>query len=193
LHQNEEQLIRIELEKLHPHPKNPNSMTEEQLDKLARNIASGGRYPPLIARPHPNLVDEFELLAGHQRQEVLRRLGYRDALCLVWACDDVTALTLLATLNGRHGEEVPSRQADLLRELMKMAPQQHLSSLLPDGYAPLIKTLTASVDQPALITKLRAGISRASGAPDARDHIHRSRGEPRVGRGGDQACMLRVR
>ena len=73
-------LIRVLLEKLHPHPANANVMSEERLEKLKRNSERQGRYPPLVVRPHPTIEGKYELLDGHQRTPVFRRLGYSDAL-----------------------------------------------------------------------------------------------------------------
>ena len=38
---------------LHEHPLNANLMYEGRVEKLARNIEREERYPPLVARPHP--------------------------------------------------------------------------------------------------------------------------------------------
>jgi ParB family transcriptional regulator, chromosome partitioning protein len=102
----EQRLVRVALDHLHPHPANANQMPEERLTKLARNIGRSGRYPPLVARPHPERAEEWQLLDGHQRWEVLRRLGHDQALVYPWPCDDASALLLLATLNRLEG--VPS-------------------------------------------------------------------------------------
>ncbi|MPZ23597.1 MAG: hypothetical protein GEU28_08630 [Dehalococcoidia bacterium] len=95
----EGRLVRVALERVHPHPLNANAMGEEQLKKLARNIERQGSYPPLLVRPHPELEGEYQLLDGEQRWQVLRRLGHDQALCFIWPCDDGTALLLLSTLN----------------------------------------------------------------------------------------------
>ena len=84
----EERLLRVGLGQLYAHPSNSNLMADERLDKLGRNIEREGRYPPLIVRPHPHDAAAFEVLDGHQRLSVLRRLGRDQALCYLWPCDD---------------------------------------------------------------------------------------------------------
>ncbi len=103
-----ERLLRVPLDRLRPHPANANLMPPERLDALAENIARTGQYPPLVARPQPDEPEAWQLLDGHQRLDVLRRLGHREALVFAWPCDDETALLLLATLNRLEGEDVPA-------------------------------------------------------------------------------------
>jgi len=98
---------RLPLEHLRPHPANPNRMHEERLGGLAENISREGEYPPLIVRPHPHEHGAYQVLGGHQRWDVLNRLGDEQALCYIWPCDDRTALILLGTINGTvlsHGD-----------------------------------------------------------------------------------------
>ena len=70
-------LVGIPLDRLRPHPANANVMSEERLEKLAENIRREGDYPPLVVRPHPEEEGCFQILDGHQRDEVLGRLGRR--------------------------------------------------------------------------------------------------------------------
>ncbi|GAF75843.1 unnamed protein product [marine sediment metagenome] len=125
--------MRIPLAKLRPHPANANVMTEERLEKLAENIRREGDYPPLVVRPHPEEEGCYQILDGHQRDEVLRRLGHSDALCYLWPCDDRTALMLLATLNRLEGQDDPLKRAALLKELTDLASPEELAQLLPES------------------------------------------------------------
>lgn len=126
-------LERIGLDRLLPHPANVNVMDEERLEKLAENIRREADYPPLVVRPHPDEDGAYQLLDGHQRAEILRRLGHDEALCYVWPCDDRTALVLLATLNRLEGQDDPLKRAELLRELSALASPEELAELLPES------------------------------------------------------------
>jgi ParB-like chromosome segregation protein Spo0J len=117
---------------LHAHPQNANRMDDAFLDKLAANIQREDNYPPLIVRPHPQLVGDYELLDGHQRAAVLGRIGITDARCYVWPCDDATALMLLATLNRLEGQDDPRLRAELLRDLAAVLSPDDLALLLPE-------------------------------------------------------------
>ena len=161
----ETRLVRVPLAELHPHPANPNLMSDERLETLARNIEREGRYPPLIARPHPERPGEWQLLDGHQRIEVLRRLGHTDALVYPWECDDETALILLATLNRLEGEDVPAKRGALLEELTQLIPVDQLALLLPEDGAQIEEILAlVDLDTDALIAELTAAAEANSAA-----------------------------
>lgn len=127
------QLLRVALEAIEPHPLNANLMSAERLEKLERNIGREGKYPPLVARPHPDGSERWELLDGHQRLEVLRRLGHTQVVIFPWPCDDQTALLLLSTLNRLSGEDVPARRAQLLADLEQLLPAPELALLVPES------------------------------------------------------------
>src|SRR3972149_3835081 len=116
---------------------NANVMDEERLEKLAENIRREGDYPPLVVRPHPEEEGSYQILDGHQRLDILRRLGHQEATCYVWACDDRTALVLLATLNRPGGQDDPLKRAELLRELTQLASPEELAPLPPASAAPI--------------------------------------------------------
>lgn len=134
-------LLHIPLERLRPHPANPNRMDEERLTKLTENISREQDCPPLVVRPHPQEKGAFQVLDGHQRWEVLRRLGQEQALCYVWPCDDPTALVLVATLNRLQGTDEPLARAELLRDLAALMPIEELSALLPEDAATIHQSL----------------------------------------------------
>jgi ParB-like chromosome segregation protein Spo0J len=157
----EERLVNVPLRALHTHPLNANLMSEERLDKLARNISREGRYPPLVVRPHPEMPGEYQVLDGHQRREVLRRLGHDAAVCFVWDCDDETALLLLATLNRLEGEDVPAKRAELLTELTSMLSVEELALLLPEDASQINDTLALfALDGDALLAELTDAVER---------------------------------
>ena len=163
----EDALVRVPLGQIHPHPANANVMSPERLEALGRNIEREGRYPPLIVRPHPALRGAWQLLDGHQRLDVLRRLGHEEALCFVWPCDDATALLLLATLNRLEGEDLPLKRAELLAELREFVPDEDLAAFLPEDEAAIRDTLSLlDVDADALLAELaRAAEEPAESAP----------------------------
>jgi len=160
------QLVRVPLDKLHPHPLNSNLMSEERLETLARNIEREERYPPPIARPHPKRPGQWQLLDGHQRVDALRRLGYDEALVYPWPCDDEMALLLLSTLNRLEGEDVPAKRAELLAELTALRPLEELALLLPESEA-VIREMTALLEVD--VDKLLAELGHAAQAKSQRE------------------------
>jgi ParB-like chromosome segregation protein Spo0J len=150
-----DRLVRIPLSRLRAHPQNANRMDEAFLDKLAANILREDNYPPLIVRPHPQHTGDYELLDGHQRCGALARLGFADARCYVWPCDDATALVLLATLNRLEGQDDPRLRAELLRELASALPGDELALLLPEDASALRNGLALlDLDVDALLADL---------------------------------------
>ena len=75
-----DRLVRVPVDRLHAHPSNANLMGEERLEKLSRNIDQQGRYPSLVARPHPKHPEEWQLIDGPQRLKALRLLGHTEVV-----------------------------------------------------------------------------------------------------------------
>ncbi len=158
-------LVRVPLERLLPHPANPNVMSDELLEKLAANIALEGDYEPLTVRPHPSEEGCQQILGGHNRKVVLERLGYTHALCYIWPCDDETALRLLVTLNRLEGQDEPLKRAELLKELAALASPEELAELLPEDATSIrrsIDMLDLDLDLDALLSSLTKEAGPAS-------------------------------
>jgi ParB-like chromosome segregation protein Spo0J len=159
----QEQLVRLPLALLHAHPQNANLMSRTSKATLAANIRRTGCYPPLIVRHHPALAGQYQLLDGHQRVDVLRGLGEQDALCLVWPCDDATAMLLLATLNRLRGTDEPTKRAALIQELTTLVSPSELALLLPKDALRLNNILAQKkLSGAALLADLNATVERAS-------------------------------
>lgn len=122
---------RIPLDRLVPHPDNPNRMSRANFNKLMHNIERTGRYEPLVVRPCPGRRSFFQIINGHHRCEALRRLGRQTADAVVWQVDDEQADILLATLNRLNGRDVLDGKLALLRRLNKQIPTRKLAKLLP--------------------------------------------------------------
>lgn len=145
----------IPLGQLRAHPANPNVMDDRRLAKLCENIRRQGDYPPLIVRPHPVEGSAFQIIDGHQRAIALGQLGYQSVRCYVWPCSDEQALLLLGTLNRLHGEDEPSKRAELLAELARLMPAEELAALLPEDATQLARTLsTLDLDVDSLLAEL---------------------------------------
>lgn len=153
----EPRLVRVPITQVRPHPANANVMDADRRATLARNISRQGRYPPLVARPHPDDPDAWQLLDGHQRLAVLQELGHAEITLYPWPCDDATALLLLATLNRLEGADVPAQRAALLAELQRLLPPDALEQLLPENADQLAATLALrQFDTEALLAELAA-------------------------------------
>lgn len=162
-HAPDQGLLRIPLERVHPHPLNANVMPDNIAERVALHIGRTGKYPPLLVRPHPGLPGEFQLIDGEQRWRILPRIGHVDALCYVWDCDDETALLLLATINRLRGEDVPGLRSALLTELDRLLPRDVLETLLPEDASAINDALAfGHLDAEALLADLTKAAERAS-------------------------------
>ncbi|HEX7009485.1 MAG TPA: ParB/RepB/Spo0J family partition protein [Phycisphaeraceae bacterium] len=161
-----DQVVEIPLERLEAHGFNSNVMPARRLAKLMGHIQRTGRYPPLIVRPmkgEDSPADEgnrgasssaentprFQILDGHHRVQVLRRLGHARARCVVWEVDDREALMLLATLNRLEGHDDVRRRAALVAELGSKMSLKDLPASLPEEAAQLQKLLATHQPPPA--------------------------------------------
>jgi ParB-like chromosome segregation protein Spo0J len=143
-------MMDIELNRLRPHPDNPNVMPEPLLAKLIRHIEQAGDYPALIVRPHPDEDGAYQVLDGRHRLEALRRLKRAHARCDVWDVDDDRARLLLLTLNRLQGADDPLRRARLLKELDQSMGIAALTKLIPDDAAKVKRMIELTEPPPPL-------------------------------------------
>ncbi|MGD0785279.1 MAG: ParB/RepB/Spo0J family partition protein [Sedimentisphaerales bacterium] len=146
-------IIRIPLDKLLPHPENPNRMAKANFEKLKRHIKQSHNYEPLIVRKHPDpdLAGEnhFQIINGHHRAAALKQLGETFADCVQWDVDDNAARLLLATLNRLGGKDELAAKASLYKNLSINFSVPELSKLLPDTKQAIerLKDITKSLPQ----------------------------------------------
>jgi ParB/RepB/Spo0J family partition protein len=122
---------RIALDKLLPHPDNPNRMSRATFAKLVRNIKLTDRYEPLVVRPHPQQHGCFQIVNGHHRCYALKKLGHKTADAVVWDVDDEQTDILLTTLNRLTGRDSLDKKLALLRRLNDRIPTRNLAKLVP--------------------------------------------------------------
>jgi hypothetical protein len=134
---------RIALDKLVPHPGNPNRMSRANFDKLVRNIERTGRYEPLVVRPCPGRRGFFQIINGHHRCEALRQLGHETAEAVVWNVDDEQTDILLTTLNRLQGRDTLDKKLALLQRLSVTIEVRKLAKLLPQTRGQLDRLVNA--------------------------------------------------
>ncbi len=141
-------LIKIGLDKLLPHPENPNRISKTNFDKLKRHIENSGRYEPLVVRRHPQAEGCFQIINGHHRAKVLQEIGEAFADCVVWDTDDDQTRILLATLNRLGGKDELGIKIDLIKKLSQKYETKELASWLPDSKQTIEKLKNISADLP---------------------------------------------
>ncbi len=135
------EIAHIALDKLVPHPDNPNRMSRANFARLVRNIERTDRYEPLVVRPHPSRDGYFQIINGHHRRDALKELGRKTADTVVWNVDDEQTSVLLATLNRLGGRDALDKKLGLLRRLRRHIPIPNLAKLLPQTRGQLERLL----------------------------------------------------
>jgi ParB/RepB/Spo0J family partition protein len=140
------------MEKLMPHPDNPNRMGKGMFKKLTAHIEKSGNYEPVIVRAASQAEGSYQILNGHHRVKALKTLGIDKVDCIVWDVDDDESLVLLATLNRLVGNDELERKRDLFKNLMKRIELKELSKQLPDNKKS-IQRLATLIDKPVVYLK----------------------------------------
>jgi len=133
---------RISIDDLVPHPENTNRMSTKFMNKLEENIRKSGLYETITVRSHPELEGMFQILNGHHRVEVLKKVSVDEVKCDVWKVSDSQARLLIATLNRLEGQDVPELRMSLLESLMKDFDVSELESLIPESDEQLENLMT---------------------------------------------------
>ena len=68
----------VPLAKIHQHPKNPRRNATAS-DELVASVKAQGLMQALVLAPHPELIGEYVLIAGHRRTDALTRAGAKTA------------------------------------------------------------------------------------------------------------------
>jgi ParB-like chromosome segregation protein Spo0J len=123
----------IPMDNLVPHPENSNRMAGKFMKKLEENIRKSGNYETITVRPHPELEGKYQILNGHHRVEILKKVGIQEVKCDVWNVTDAEARLLIATLNRLEGQDVPELRMSLLKNLMDDYDPSVLESLIPES------------------------------------------------------------
>lgn len=123
----------IQVQYLHPDPRNANQCNTETLAKIMGHIQRNGFCPSLTVRPHPTLADQYMVLDGHHRLQIVKELGWETVDCQVHEIDDEGAALLLLTLNQLRGEDNPRKRAELMQSLLPKFDIATLSNWLPES------------------------------------------------------------
>ena len=143
----------IALDKLVPHPDNPNRMSRANFGKLVRHLERTGHYEPLVVRPHPDQPGFFQIINGHHRWAALRKLGHQTAEAVVWNVDDEQTDILLTTLNRLNGRDSLDKKLALLRRLNRRLPARKLARLLPQTCGQIERLLATRPPTPRVHAK----------------------------------------
>ncbi|MBD2309992.1 ParB N-terminal domain-containing protein [Chroococcidiopsis sp. FACHB-1243] len=105
-------------EDLIPRKKN-RPLDEEKVESLMRSIREIGVLEDLIARPHPEISDKYELLGGNHRRESCLRLGKLAPTKIVHV-DDLLAVKIAGATNALRNQLNALEEADMVIEVLSL-------------------------------------------------------------------------
>lgn len=104
------EVLRINIQQLHPHPDNPYGIRDDSnMLELMESIKKFGVLCPAVARPRGD--GDYELIAGHRRTEASRRAGLDFVPVIVLNLDDNDAIIQLVDSNIQRENILPSERA----------------------------------------------------------------------------------
>lgn len=110
------QVIEVQLSKLLEDPDNPNHMTDDELDALAKNMRAVGFLQPILVK-EPDENGDYAIVDGHHRCKAASRAGLSRVLAVVWDGTEDMRRALAIGMNKIRGAlnlgEVAKIVADL--------------------------------------------------------------------------------
>lgn len=156
IHEKQPQQIAIEL--LQDNPYQPRqTLDESSLQQLADTITSQGFQGVLVARPHPQQTNLYQITAGHRRREAARKAGLETLPTIVHPWSDQDMATLAATENIQRENLTPLEEGKLFQLMideMKLTQVEVANAVKKDrGYVRnRLRLATAPADIQAFVT-----------------------------------------
>jgi len=155
--------------RLHPSGIQPRQhFDEEALDDLAKSLEAHGVLQPLIIRPHPDVPNEFEIVAGERRWRAAQRAQLHEVPVILRDLTDADALELALIENIQRSDLSAIDEAQAYNRLIEEFG--HTQEALARGVgksrshvANLLRLLTLPEDLQAMVRdgRLSAGHARA--------------------------------
>lgn len=110
----------IPITALEPSPFQPRStIRQESLEELIASIRERGVLQPLLVRPHPNLPDRYQIVAGERRWRAAQAVPLHEVPVLVRRLDDREAAAAALVENLQRTDLDPIEEAEGLRRLIE--------------------------------------------------------------------------
>lgn len=103
-----DQAILVGIERLHDNPYQPRLKADDSnLKELAQVIKSQGFQGVLVARPHPDMSEQYQITAGHRRREASKQAGLSMLPVVVKELSDEEMAGLAITENIQREDLTP--------------------------------------------------------------------------------------
>lgn len=124
----------LPMEQLVPSPLYPFARAQdddrEDLNRLRSSIRQNGILQPLLVRPMPD--GRYEIICGHRRRTVCRKIGLSELPCLVQDMSDADAVARMVVDNERYRKQIrPSEMARAVAKMMALYTHQGVAGDQP--------------------------------------------------------------
>jgi ParB family chromosome partitioning protein len=108
------------IELLRRNPDQPRrSFPDEEIDGLATSIREKGLLQPILVRPAPGAMGEYQIVAGERRWRAAQRAGLRDVPIIVRELDDAETLEIAILENVQREDLNPVEEAGGYKALIE--------------------------------------------------------------------------
>ena len=127
-----EDVVLVSVNQLRPYSQHPfKAYGDDKMDALVESIRRDGLHQPIIIRNIDGIAG-FEILAGHNRVEAMRRLGKRQIPAINRNLDDDAAALVVVTTNLEQRDKLlPSEKAFAYK--LQMDALQRQKGIIPNG------------------------------------------------------------
>ena len=105
-------------------------MAPPLLAKLERSVERFGLTGVLVVRPIGDVL--YQVLSGNQRYQVLRKLKWKSAPCVIVEMGEAEVELLAQTLNRLHGTDDLGLRAELVKDILATIPTEEVLALLSE-------------------------------------------------------------
>jgi ParB family transcriptional regulator, chromosome partitioning protein len=155
------------IERIHPNPNQPRKeFSEKEMQDLAASIREKGVIQPLILRPHPVIVGDFEIVAGERRWRAAQLAHVHELPVLVRDLDDTEVLELAIIENIQRADLNPLEEAIGYRQLMERFghTQERLAEALGKSRSHIANLLRLLTLPESVLDLIRSGALTAGHA-----------------------------
>ena len=114
---NGERITLLSPNQLHSFAEHTFQVNEQSSDfaSLMESIQIHGIQSPVLIRPHPKMMGQYEIISGHRRHCIAIKLEINEIPCIIHPCDDDTATQLMGITNIQRPDWLPSEKAKTYR------------------------------------------------------------------------------
>ena len=110
----------LAIDRLQPGPFQPRtSFHPDSLAELVESIRSQGILQPLLARPHPEMANLFQIVAGERRWRAAQQAGLHEVPVLIRDLTDIDAMAASLVENLQRQDLNPIEEGEGFRRLIE--------------------------------------------------------------------------